>query len=215
MNTHIAQTQQEDMMTAVAFRLTANEHDALMHAQKNGFPVSTTLRSLLVTHLLRRLERLTSVTFRGGYRAERSGSGPTWQVVHKGHAVLLRGLDRDEAIVRCEWIAEAAVVAIQAARASRRVGFRLSFDEYAGLMDLAKANKTTVSAALRSFVVTRLMRREQRLVEVSFINGYRAYLDRSGWSVGTADKVIARNLSREDALQRADWLSQASPPAAS
>jgi hypothetical protein len=199
-------------MTTIAFRLGADEHDLLAPAG-NG-QLSNELRSLLVTHLLIGRKQITDVTFHGGYRAERSGVGSTWRVVDKGGSILLSDVGRDEAIVRCEWIAQVAAGAIPTACASRSVTFRLSDGERVALARLAAANRTTVSAALRSFVVTALARRKQRLVEVSFGHGYRAYSGRNGWSVGAGDNAIARNLSREDAFQRADWLAQASSASA-
>jgi len=204
----------DEMEKAISFRLSLKEHSALKREGRCSTTLSRTLRSMLVTHLLVGRERITSATFQGGFRATRSGATRTWRVVDDHDKILLGGLDRDSALLRCEWIAQAAIEATRKPRATRTAAFRLSSEEHAALADLAAVNRTTVSAALRSFLVTSLIRRTHRLLAVSFTNCH-AYSEPDGWCVAVGPDMVAAWLSREDALQRADWLSEARHAAAS
>jgi len=210
------------MKETIAFRLSVDENDLLDQRKKeDGVDVSLTLRSLLITHLLIGHERLVSATFIGGYKAASNDKADTWSITDKDGEQLHKNIDRDEAIIRCEWVAQVAAGTASTTRASKTKAFRLSLDEHTALTRFKEINDTTFSAALRHFLTTQLVKKEERLLEVCFKNGYRAYPagndpagddpagNGKGWCIADGETRIACELTRENALRRADELSQA------
>ena len=171
----------------IAFRLSTEESDLLDRRAKEGHEVSESLRSLLITHLLIGQERITSVTFIGGFRASKNRTNDKWTIVDKDNEVLHRDLDRDDAIIRCEWIAAESAEPTPTTRASETKAFRLSLEEHNALTRFKEINVTSFSAALRSFLTTQLVKGHERLMWVGFFNDYRAYPSRNGWCVGTGE----------------------------
>lgn len=204
--------QDNEMKETIAFRLSSDEND-LLDRRKNdlGIEVSLTLRSLLITHLLIGHERIVSATFIGGYKAAASDKTDKWFIADKEGEQLHKNIDRDEALIRCEWIAQVAAGTASTTKASRTKAFRLSLDEHTALTKFKETNDTTFSAALRHFLTTQLVKKEERLLEVCFKNDYRAYPapDGKGWCVAVGETRIHCELSREDALKNADMLSRA------
>lgn len=202
----------------IAFRLSTEESELLDRRAKEGYEVSSDLRSLLITHQLIGQERIISVTFIGGFRASKNRTNEKWNIVDKDGEILHRDLDRDDAIIRCEWIAAESAEPTPTTRASETKAFRLSLEEHKALTRFKEINVTSFSAALRSFLTTQLVKGQQRLLEVGFRNDYRAYPNRDGsWCVGTGTNgtMIKCQLSREEAIRSADLLSQAAHAAAS
>ena len=215
------------MKETIAFRLSVDENDLLDRRKaEDGIEVSLTLRSLLITHLLIGHERIVSATFIGGYKAAISDKADTdenedasngepkpdrWSITDDEGEQLHKNIDRDEAIIRCEWIAQVAAGTASTTKASKTKAFRLSLDEHTALTRFKEINDTTFSAALRHFLTTQLVKKEERLLEVCFKNDYRAYPagDGKGWCIADGQTRIACELTRENALRRADELSQA------
>jgi len=210
--------QDNEMKETIAFRLSSDENDLLDRRKKeDGIEVSLTLRSLLITHLLIGHERIVSATFIGGYKATNNDESDKWSIADKDGEVLHKSLERDEALIRCEWIAQVAAGTASTTKASKTKAFRLSLDEHTALTKFKEINDTTFSAALRHFLTTQLVKKEERLLEVGFEHGYRIYPadDGNGWCIAKGDTRIDCKLTRGDAMRDADRLSQAESAIAS
>jgi hypothetical protein len=159
-----------------------------------------------------------------------------WAVVDRDGKVAAAGFGspvdaakgaRDVAFMRAEWLAQIGTGNVEpedhdqpkdeskpkeskrkknGERKGETKAFRLPPDERAALQRLATQNGTTLSAVLRSLLITQLVQHKKRLREIA-IGGHRLYPGTDGgWAIYSGSSFIDNEPTLPEAFKRVKWM---------
>ena len=200
-----------ELKRTIAFRLSFKEERALTAYVRQVGNKSLAMRSMLITHVLIAQDRLVQASFLGGFVAKESPNVPGQWCVEANGQLAVDDLPKADAIMRAEWLSLFQAPAEKEKKELKEtVAFRLSDKERDALKRFAKTNDVSVSRALRSFVITHIIRHADHLVEAVYVGGYRAHPQPNAapkWCVASSVATAACELTRQEALLQAAIIS--------